>query len=128
MNPTLHREHGNTVYLADDQLPGVALRCRAHETWYVFIRNADSLFEVISETTQSTAKHKGDARFYTDSRSDNSCGVFGAFVKTRACHSLNHFRIPRHFSFSYGIPRARGGRDDPIKPASTTMVKTYGTI
>ena len=27
-------------------------------------------------------------------------------------------------SFSYGIPRAFGGRDDPIKPASTTIVKT----
>src|SRR5215204_5653330 len=121
MNPTLHREHGNILDRADDQSPGVALRCRAHETRYVFIRNADSLFEVISETAQSTAQYKGDARLNTNSRSNDPCGVFGAFVKTRACHSLNHFRIPRHFSFSYGIPRARGGRDDPIKPASTTM-------
>src|SRR5215213_3043887 len=90
MHAALHREHGNTINLADHELPGVPLRCRAHETRYVFVRDVDSLFEVIGETTQSTSKHKGDARLDTDSRSNHPCGVFGAFVNTRACHSLNH--------------------------------------
>jgi hypothetical protein len=37
--------------------------------------------------------------------------------------------LPRvYLSFSYGIPSERGGRDDPMKPAKTIIVRTYGTI
>src|SRR5215213_10467264 len=90
MNAALHREHRNTVDLSDHEPPGVTLRRRAHETRYVFVRNTDRLFKIIGETAQSTPEHNGDAWLGADSRSDDSCGVFGAFVKTGACHSLNH--------------------------------------
>src|SRR5215470_5564536 len=93
MNASLHREHGNRIDLADDKSPGVALRGRTHEARYVFVRNADGLFKVISKTAESTAQHKRDARLDADSRSNDSRGVFGAFVKTRACHSLNHLLL-----------------------------------
>jgi hypothetical protein len=33
-----------------------------------------------------------------------------------------------YFSFLYGMPRAFGARDRPIKPASTMIVSTYGII
>src|SRR5215213_6872676 len=91
MNASLHRQDRNTVDVADHELPGVPLRGRGHKTRNVFVRNTDSPFEIVGETAQSTAKHKSDARLDADSRSNNSRGVFGAFVKTRACHSLSHF-------------------------------------
>src|SRR5215213_38274 len=92
MNPPLHSQHGHTVNLPDHQPPSVALCGGAHETRYFFVRNADSLFEVIGETSQPTAEHNRDARLNADTRSDNPGRVFGAFVKTCACHSLNHFQ------------------------------------
>src|ERR1044071_6114223 len=93
MNAALHRQHGNAVDLADHEPPGMALGSRTHETRYLLVRNADRFFKVISETAQPTAEHERDARLDTDSRSNNPGGVFGAFVKTRACHSLNHLLL-----------------------------------
>src|SRR6476619_742422 len=93
MNAALHREHGNTLDLADHELPGMTLCSRTHETRYVFVGNPDSFFEVVSKTAESTTKHKRDARLDADSRSDDPGGMFGAFVKTRACHSLNHLLL-----------------------------------
>src|SRR6185295_4474445 len=91
MNAALHRQHRYAVDLADHETPGVTLRRRAHETRNILVRNADSFFEVVSESAQPTTEHKGDTRLNTDSRSNNPGGVFGAFVKTSTCHSLNHF-------------------------------------
>src|SRR6185436_11502819 len=59
----------------------------------LFVRDAYRFFEVVGETAQSTTEHESDARLDADSRSDNPCGVFGAFVKTRACHSLYHLLL-----------------------------------
>jgi hypothetical protein len=38
--------------------------------------------------------------------------------------SLFVFRLLVHYPFSYARPNARGGRECPIKPASTTIVST----
>src|SRR6185369_6025449 len=93
MNAPLHRQHRHTVDLADHETPGVTLRRGAHETRNILVRNADSFFEVVSESAQSTTEHEGDTRLNTDSRSDNPGSVFGAFVKTSTCHSLNHLLL-----------------------------------
>src|ERR1043165_8806452 len=93
MNAPLHGKHGNILDLADDELAGMSLRCRAHETWYLFVRNGDRFFEVVGETAESTAEHQCNARLNADSSSDNPGSVFGAFVKTCACHSLNHLLL-----------------------------------
>src|SRR5215813_4587495 len=93
MNSPLHRQNGHTVDLTDHESPGMALSRRAHETRNILVGNADSLFEVVSESAQSTTKDERYARLGTDSRSDNPRGVFGAFVKTCACHSLNHLLL-----------------------------------
>src|SRR6185437_9274790 len=93
MHAALHREHGYTLDLADDELPGMPLRRRTHETRYLFVRNPDGFFEIVSKTAESTAEHQRDARLDADARSDNPGGMFSAFVKTCACHSLNHLLL-----------------------------------
>src|SRR5829696_6468686 len=100
MHATLHRHHRHVINLANHQPAGVTLRGGTHKSRYLFVRYAESFVKLVGKSAQPTAEHKRDAWIDIYSGPDDPGGMFGAFVKTRACHSLRHFDTLAYFSFS----------------------------
>jgi hypothetical protein len=55
MYAPLHCHNRNAIDFSDHQPARVALRCRTHESRYVFIRDSGSLIKIVGETTETTA-------------------------------------------------------------------------
>src|SRR5215213_6684784 len=97
MHSPLHRQHRHTLDFANHQTSRMTFRGGTYKSRYLFVRNTDSFIEVVSKTAEPAAEHERNSRLHFCPRPNYSRSMFSSFVKTRACHSLNH----NHSYFSF---------------------------